>query len=96
HLRERASDPLDGAMAADLLPEFEAREAAVKGSGGAAAAAAAARLAIYLETKRAQHNALIRLHRQGSIADETLHHLQDELDLDELRMRRALGQGPSA
>jgi hypothetical protein len=90
HLRDRAADPLDGAMAADLLPDFEARAAAV--SGGAAAAAATARLAIYLETKRTQHNALIRLHRQGSIADETLHHLQDELDLDELRMRRALGQ----
>ncbi len=95
HLRARASDPLDGAMAADLLPEFEARAAAVAGAGGAAAAAAAARLAIYLETKRAQHNALIRLHREGRIADETLHHLQDELDLDELRMRRALGRpGP--
>jgi CPA1 family monovalent cation:H+ antiporter len=95
HLRDRASDPLDGAMAGDLLPEFEARAAAVSGSGGAAAAAATARLAIYLETKRAQHHALIRLHREGHIGDETLHHLQDELDLDELRMRRALGQaGP--
>ncbi len=96
HLRTRASDPLDGAMAADLLPEFEARAAAVSGGGGAAGAAAAARLTIYLETKRAQHNALIRLHREGRIADETLHHLQDELDLDELRMRRALGPaGPA-
>jgi CPA1 family monovalent cation:H+ antiporter len=92
HLRDRAADPLDGAMAADLLPEFEARAAAVTGSGGAAAAAAASRLAIYLETKRAQHAALIRLHRTGQIEDETLNHLQDELDLDELRMRRALGQ----
>lgn len=91
-LRHRATDPLDGAMAADLLPEFEARAAAVRGMGGAAAAAASARLGIYLETKRAQHAALIRLHRQGRIADETLRHLQDELDLDELRMRRALGQ----
>jgi CPA1 family monovalent cation:H+ antiporter len=92
HLRFRAADPLDGAMAQDLLPEFEARAAAVRGTGGAAAAAASARLTLYLETKRAQHRALIRLHRDGKIEDETLRHLQDELDFDELRMRRALGQ----
>lgn len=91
HLRARATDPLDGAMAAELLPEFETRASAVRGLGGAAGAAAAARLSFYLETKRVQHRALIRLHREGRISDETLHHLQDELDLDELRMRRALG-----
>lgn len=92
HLRGRASDPLDGAMAQDLLPEFEARAAAVRGSGGAAAAAATARLSLYLETKRMQHRALLKLHREGRIEDETLRHLQEELDFDELRMRRALGQ----
>ena len=92
HLRKRAEDPLDGAMAYDLLPEFEARAAAVRGRGGAAAAAAAAHLSFYLETKRAQHAALIALHRDGLIGDDTLQHLQQELDFDELRMRRALGQ----
>lgn len=93
HLRQRTDDPLDGAMALDLLPEFEARAAAVRGNGGAAEAATAARLSFYLETKRAQHSALLELHRDGRISDATLQHLQLELDLDELRMRRVLGSG---
>jgi CPA1 family monovalent cation:H+ antiporter len=88
-LSAKADDPIEGAIAREMLPELALRA----GTGprrGAAAIELAARLVLTLEAREAERRALIALHRAGEIDDEALAALQEELDLDELRLRRSL------
>lgn len=85
----RTEDPLQGAIAREMLPEFALRA----GAGprrGAAAIEMSARFVLMLEARAAERAALIMLHRAGEIDDEALHTLEEELDLDEVRLRRSL------
>ena len=94
-IESRSADPLDGAMAADLLPEYrDARAMATMPPKGAAARAArSARLSLRLEALAEGRNALLRLHRDGRLHDHLLSKLETELDLDELRIRGRLDGG---
>lgn len=88
-LAAKADDPLEGAIARDLLPELALR-AGVGPRRGAAAIEATARLVLLLEARAAERAALIALHRAGGIDDEALAALQEELDLEEVRLRLSL------
>ena len=93
-LRERTQDMMDGAIAADLLHEFEDRAAALHRShkgGGAALAERAARRRIRIDLLQVARVALREHHRGTSMHDEALVKLNQELDLEELRIERALG-----
>lgn len=99
-IEQRAQDPLDGAMAQDLLPEFRDRAGwSARGNGappGAASMAAiqaerVARLSLRLEANGAARRRVIGLNRAGELGDETLAVVVEELDLEELRLRRQLG-----
>lgn len=88
-LAAKADDPLEGAIAREMMPEFALRA----GTGprqGAAAIEMSARLVLMLEARAAERAALIALHRAGDIDDEALNALQEELDLEEVRLRRSL------
>ena len=91
-LEARADDPLDGAIARDVLAE--ARSIASWSNagrpGGAALAELQARLAIKLETTSARRAMLIALDREKHLPDAVLHSLEHEIDLEELRLRRRL------
>lgn len=92
----RMQDPLEGAIAADMVHEFRDRarhlHRAAKAHGdGAAAAERAARRRIRLAAIEAGRARLIEHHRQGHLHEEQLAKLEQELDLEELRIRQALG-----
>jgi CPA1 family monovalent cation:H+ antiporter len=95
-IEQRAADPLDGAMAADLLAEF--RERAGSPTPQAAPSAAAwramreARLALRLHANEAARGHLVALSRAGELDDEALTAVVEELDLEDLRLRHQLGQ----
>jgi Na+/H+ antiporter len=88
-LRAKADDPLEGAIARDLLPEFALR-AGVTPRQGAAVIEAQAQLVLRLQAREAERAELLALHRAGEIDDDALRVLQEELDLDEMRLRRGL------
>jgi CPA1 family monovalent cation:H+ antiporter len=88
-LAAKADDPLEGAIARDLLPELSLR-AGTTPDGGAQAIEAMARLVLLLEARAAERRALLGLHRAGELDDDALRVLQEELDLEELRLRRSL------
>ncbi len=93
-VKRRAADPLDGAMAADLVPEYRNRAGhlqRVHQGGAAAAAERAARLALRLELLRAGRRAVLDHRARGDLPDEALARLMEELDHDEQRVRSALG-----
>lgn len=87
-LEERAADPLEGAIARDLLAEFRIGAAA----GGAGRAERLARLSLRLETLTAGRAALLDLHRAQRIHESVVDTLEQELDLEELRARNELGR----
>lgn len=88
-LAAKADDPLEGAIARDLLPELSLR-AGTAPRRGAHAIEATARLVLLLEARAAERKALLALHRSGELDDDALRALQEELDLEELRLRRSL------
>jgi len=93
-VERRARDEIDGAMAADLLPEYRDRTrhlALVRRGGGAAAAERAARLTVRLEALGAARQAVLDHRAAGDLPDEALQRLMGELDHDEQRIRSALG-----
>ncbi len=93
-LRERAQDVMDGAIAADLLAEYQDRAGHLHRAhrgGGAALAERAARRRIRLDLLQVARGALADHHRASTMHDEALVKLNQELDLEELRIERALG-----
>ncbi len=87
-------DPLEGAIAADLLAEFRDRAGHLHRTvqnRGAAEAERRARRALRLRALEASRVALLAHHGAGGLAAEALVRLETELDLEELRVRQALG-----
>jgi CPA1 family monovalent cation:H+ antiporter len=90
----RLDDPLDGAIAADIVAEFRDRAGHLHRTAqnrGAAAAERAARRTIRLAALEASRDALIAHHASGAVEAEVMVRLETELDLEELRIRQALG-----
>jgi monovalent cation/hydrogen antiporter len=95
-IEERLQDPLEGAIAADLAPEFRDRAGHLRRAArdtGAAAAERAARRALRLAALDAGRARLLRHHAEGNLHDEALATLSREIDLEEMRVRQVLGDG---
>lgn len=93
-IESRLEDPLEGAIAADLLHEYRDRAGhlhRVAAGSGAAAAERAARRRIRLAALEASRQRLIDHHGDGHLHDEALAKLVQEVDLEELRIRQVLG-----
>ncbi len=93
-MQARTTDMMDGAIAADLMGEYTDRASALHRShkgGGAALAERAARRRIRLDLLTVARAALLEHHRATGLADEALVKLSQELDLEEMRIERALG-----
>lgn len=94
-IEARANDILDGPIAADLLGEYRDRAEHLGRTalgGGAAAAEREARRRIRLHALDVARAALMTHRREEALHDEALAKLTQELDLEELRLRRALGE----
>ena len=97
-IEERLQDPLEGAIAADLAPEFRDRAGHLRRAArntGAAAAERAARRSLRLAALEAGRARLLRHHAEGHLHDEALAKLSHEIDLEELRVRQVLGDRPA-
>jgi monovalent cation/hydrogen antiporter len=93
-IQSRVDDPLEGAIAADLLAEFRDRAGHLlrTASGNAAAVAErAARRRLRFAAGEAARARLVALHRETSMSDELLGKLIGEVDLEEIRVRQVLG-----
>jgi CPA1 family monovalent cation:H+ antiporter len=91
-LHQRAQDPLDGAIASDLLPEYRDKARVLEGIGtGATEAELAARLQLRLMALRAGREELLRHHRETALHAELMAGLEEELDFEELRLQSLLG-----
>jgi hypothetical protein len=91
-MERRGEDLLAGAIAQDLLPEYRDRVRLLDGiNQGAIAAERAARLEHRLHALRAGRARLIRHQEEEGIEEELMTRLVEELDLEELRLRRLLG-----
>ena len=89
-----AEDILAGAIARDLLPEYRDRLRLLDGiNTGAIASERATRLQHRLQALRAGRDRLMRHHAEDGIEEELMTRLVEELDLEELRLRRLLGTG---
>jgi len=88
----RAEDLLEGPIARDLLAEYQDKARIFSGlAGGAGPAEMRARLTIRLAALKAGRARLLAAHREGGLPDELLAALENEQDLEELRIRRLLG-----
>ncbi len=95
-VRRRAEDILEGPVAQDLVGEYRDKARVFSGvSNGAGQAELEARLRIRLAALRAGRAALLAHHAGATLSDEALAGIETELDLEELRLRRLLGAGPS-
>lgn len=91
-MERRAGDLLAGPIAQDLLPEYRDRLRLLSGiNHGAIAAERAARLELRLHALRAGRARLLRRRDEEGMEEELLARLTEELDLEELRLRRLLG-----
>ncbi|MDN3563838.1 Na+/H+ antiporter [Paeniroseomonas aquatica] len=98
-IERRAEDPLEGAIAADLLHEFRDRAGHLHRTArneGAATAERASRRRIRLAALDAARAALIAHYRAGSLQEDGLVKLEQELDLEEIRVRQVLGDERTA
>ncbi|WP_372617407.1 Na+/H+ antiporter [Falsiroseomonas sp.] len=90
-VERRAEDVLEGAVARDLVGEYRDKARVFLGvADGGGRAELEARLRIRLAALRAGRAALLDHHRDGALGDEVLAGLQEELDLEELRILRLL------
>ncbi|MFZ4407671.1 MAG: hypothetical protein ACOYOH_10030, partial [Paracraurococcus sp.] len=92
-------DPLEGAIARDLLPEFRDKAGHLNRTAanrGAAAAERVARRRLRLAALEASRDRLIAHAMAGGLHAEGLQNLEQELDLEELRVRAVLGDERSA
>jgi len=95
HMKSRHEDEMFGPFARDLTPSFAARAEAEKLREANPAAADAERLALLrltLEALGVQRSLLLRMYRAQEVDDETMRALSNELDLEELRLRRSAGE----
>ncbi|BDG71412.1 Na+/H+ antiporter [Roseomonas fluvialis] len=91
-MERRAEDVLSGTIAQDLLPEYRDRVRLLDGiNQGAIAAERASRLEHRLHALRAGRARLIRHRDEDGVEEDLLTRLVEELDLEELRLRRLLG-----
>jgi len=93
-IQSRLDDPLEGAIAADLVPEFRDRAGHLlrTASGNAAASAErSARRRIRIAAGEAARQRLVTHHRDSAMSDEVLTKLISEIDLEEIRVRQVLG-----
>jgi len=93
-MEHRAQDVLYGPMARDMLAEFRERAGyrhRVTKGGGPARAERAARRALRLEALDAARVVILARHAAGNLPEEVLAKLAQELDLQEARLKRALG-----
>ena len=93
-IEHRMADPLEGAIAADLLHEYRDRAGRLHRIAAGHAAAAAergARRRIRLAALGAARQRLLDHHGDGALHEEALVKLTQELDLEELRIRQVLG-----
>ncbi len=93
-IESRLEDPLEGAIAADLLPEFRDRAGHLRRTAvnqGAGAAERAARRGIRLAALAAARRQLTAHYQAGLLQEAGLVQLQQELDLEENRIRQVLG-----
>ncbi|MBR0651730.1 Na+/H+ antiporter [Roseomonas terrae] len=91
-IERRAEDVLDGAIAQDLLTEYRDRVRLLDGvNQGPIAAERASRLEHRLHALRAGRDRLLRHRREDGLDEHLMNRLVDELDLEELRLRRLLG-----
>ncbi|WP_165838869.1 Na+/H+ antiporter [Roseicella frigidaeris] len=90
----RVEDPLEGAIAREMLPEFQDRAEhlhRVATHDAAATAERAARRSLRLAALEAARTKLIAHARAGNLHADILQKLERELDLEELRVRAVLG-----
>ncbi|HET6238890.1 MAG TPA: Na+/H+ antiporter [Acetobacteraceae bacterium] len=95
-IEERTTDPLDGAIAADMIPEYRDRAGwlvRVHENAATVRAELAARLVLRREALAASRTELLRLHRSREIKDDTLRALEQELDLEDIQLRSQLRAG---
>jgi CPA1 family monovalent cation:H+ antiporter len=91
-MERRAEDVLSGTIAQDLLPEYRDRVRLLDGiNQGAIAAERAARLEHRLHALRAGRARLLRHRDEDGVDEDLLTRLVEELDLEELRLRRLMG-----
>lgn len=93
-LEQQAEDPLEGAIARDLLAEYRDRAGLFRRShekGGAALAELNARRSLRLRALDVGRKRLLQLRRTGAVPDEDIRQIESELDLEDLRLRSGLG-----
>jgi CPA1 family monovalent cation:H+ antiporter len=91
-MERRAEDVLAGVIAQDLLAEYRDRVRLLDGiNHGAIAAERASRLEHRLHALRAGRARLLRHRDEDGLEEELMSRLVEELDLEELRLRRLLG-----
>jgi monovalent cation/hydrogen antiporter len=93
-IEERTTDPLDGAIAAEMVREYRDRAGwlvRVHENAGAVRAEHVARLALRRDALGASRTELLRLHRSNEIEDDALRALEQELDLEEIKLRSQSG-----
>jgi CPA1 family monovalent cation:H+ antiporter len=93
-IESRLDDPLEGAIAADIVHEFRDRAGHLHrtvANRGAAAAERSARRRIRLAALEASRRTLLFSHATGVLDQEGLARLERELDLEEQRIRQVLG-----
>jgi len=93
-IEERTTDPLDGAIAADMVREYRDRAGwlvRVHENDAAIRAERAARLVLRRQALAASRTELLRLHRSGEIEDDALRALEQELDLEEIKLQPRVG-----
>jgi len=98
HLRGRHEDEMVGPFARDLSPAYAHRaqaETLREQNPSAAEAERLALLGLKLEALAAQRALLLRLYRAQEVDDHTMRALTDDLDLEELRLRRIGGEQPA-
>lgn len=97
-IHSRLDDPLEGAIAADLVPEYRDRAGHLLRTASGSAAASAERNArrhIRLAAGEAARRRLVTHHRDSAMSDEVLSKLIGEIDLEEIRVRQVLGEALS-
>jgi monovalent cation/hydrogen antiporter len=93
-IEEHLTDPLDGAIAADMVREYRDRAGwliRVHENDAAVRAENAARLALRRQALAASRAELLRLHRSQEIEDDALRSIEVELDLEEIELRPPVG-----
>ena len=93
-IERRLDDPLEGAIAADLVAEYRGRAEHLHRTAanrGAMAAERAARRRLRLAALEAARERLLAQHAEGQLGEAALARLMYELDLEEQRVRQALG-----